>query len=87
MQPPPPSSDDVLALLMPLWRSALGTEVNAETDFLAHGGSSLSAMSIADAVARRYPQREGLALVALQTTFEARTLREAADALAAFLHA
>jgi hypothetical protein len=78
-----PTTEELVQLLIPLWSDTLSTPATAESDFLMLGGSSLGAISIAALVAERYPDCEGLDLVATQATFERPTLRAVADELAA----
>lgn len=73
-------------LLVAEWSSALGTHGSAESDFIALGGNSFSAVTIAAAVAQRFRSCEDLQARALQCAFEAPTLQAMAEALAALVN-
>ena len=81
-----PTIDDLAELLVPAWADALEAEVTLESDFIALGGDSLSAIAIADVVAERYGSFDEIDTVALQAVFEAPTLRGMAKTLARFMN-
>jgi hypothetical protein len=80
------TTDDLIELLVPVWTEVLGVAATPDSDFLALGGNSLSAVTIANAVAERYSACPGIEAIALQATFEAPTLRAMADLVTAVLN-
>jgi hypothetical protein len=84
--PPTATADDLIELLVPVWTEALGVPATPDSDFLALGGNSLSAVTIADAVAERYSACPRIEMIALQATFEAPTLLAMAELVTAFLN-
>jgi hypothetical protein len=79
-----PTQDETVALLVAAWTEALGTAVTPDSDFLALGGNSLTALGIAEAVVSRFPDCEGIDVCALEAMFACHSLAEMAEALRTF---
>ena len=79
-------SEQIVHLLIATWADVLDTEATPDSDFFDLGGTSLAAIAIADAVAERYADCEGVGAHALQAVFASTSLRGMADELAAFVH-
>jgi len=82
---PVPTIDDLVDLLLPAWTEALGQPARADSDFFALGGTSLTAVSIAVAVASGLEQYEDIEVRALESVFASPTLIDMAAALKAFI--
>lgn len=81
----PTTTDELVTLLVPIWSTVLRVQANADSDFIALGGDSQSAVAIAGAVVERCGRPDGFEAVALRAVFESATLQAMAEALAAFL--
>jgi len=79
-----PTQEEAVALLVAAWSEALGTAVTPDSDFLAVGGNSLTALAIAEAVVGRFPGCEGVDVCALEALFGCPSLAQMAEALRAF---
>jgi Phosphopantetheine attachment site len=80
-----PNFEELVAVLVMAWSDALNMEVTPQSDFLALGGTSITAMVIADAVAERYGDCKGMELCALQSVFECPNLLAMAERLSGFM--
>lgn len=79
-----PTQDETVALLVAAWTEALDMAVTPDSDFLALGGNSLTALGIAEAVVEHFPDCEGMDVCALEAAFACHSLAEMAEVLRSF---